>query len=321
MIPGGTRQGAMNGDGGAHSGGIERALLIVNPKASQVTAERIAQVERLLGAVCGLETMLTTGRLDARRIAEQASSDSHLDALFVYSGDGGFNEVINGLGRILPVGFIPGGHTNVLTRSLGLGRDGATAAARLADAAREGRRRRISLGRANGRRFATSSGLGLDAALVRRWDRVSRRRDGNKRGDLAFAAAAAELLVRMRGAMAATVEVDGAGAASFVLAANTDPYSYAGAMPLHVAPGVTLESGIELVAVGELTPRMIPGLIRLLVFGNRAAARGSLIRLPDLNAVEVRCSAPLPFHVDGEDLGDVTEVLYETERAALEVIV
>ena len=60
----------MNGDGGAHGGGIERALLIVNPKASQVTAERIAQVERLLGAVCRLETIAddgTTRRATDRR--------------------------------------------------------------------------------------------------------------------------------------------------------------------------------------------------------------------------------------------------------------
>src|SRR5579871_954667 len=116
--------------------GRGRALLIVNPRASRVRKETIPPLERLLAQAGPVETVLTAARLDASRIAAEASRDASVQALYVYSGDGVFNEVINGVERRLPIGFIPGGHTNVLTRALGLGRDALTVAALVATAAR-----------------------------------------------------------------------------------------------------------------------------------------------------------------------------------------
>jgi diacylglycerol kinase family enzyme len=34
----------------------------------------------------------------------------------------------------------------------------------------------------------------------------------------------------------------------------------------------------------------------------------------------VRCDRPLPLQVDGEDLGDVDEALFEAERGAVSVL-
>src|SRR4029453_2399105 len=85
------------------------------------------------------------------------------DALVVFSGDGGFNEVLNGIDRDdLPLGFVPGGGTSVLPRALALPPDPGGAAAEIADAIDNDRTRRISTARVNGRRFAFSSGIGLD---------------------------------------------------------------------------------------------------------------------------------------------------------------
>ena len=39
----------------------------------------------------------------------------------------------------------------------------------------------------------------------------------------------------------------------------------------------------------------------------------------DIDGAKVACDAPTPLQVDGEDLGDVTEVLLESERGALDV--
>ena len=88
------------------------------------------------------------------------------EAIYVFSGDGTYNEVINGLRADIPVGFVPGGGTSVLPRALGLPRDPTRAAARIA----QGTPRRISLGRINGRMFAFNAGIGFDAELVRRVD-------------------------------------------------------------------------------------------------------------------------------------------------------
>ena len=81
------------------------------------------------------------------------------------------------------LGFVPGGGTSVLPRALGLPRDPIAAAYALA----AGRERRISLGRANGRRFGFAAGVGLDAELVRRMDARGRDDEGRRPGDLTFA--------------------------------------------------------------------------------------------------------------------------------------
>jgi hypothetical protein len=37
--------------------------------------------------------------------------------------------------------------------------------------------------------------------------------------------------------------------------------------------------------------------------------------------VIVRCDVPLPLQADGEDLGDVSEAVFEAERDAISVLV
>src|SRR5437660_512574 len=109
-------------------------------------------------------------RRDAVELGREAAD---ADALIVFSGDGGFNEVLNGVERTdQALGFVPGGGTSVLPRALGLPRDAVTAAELLADALRNDRTRKISTGRVNGRRFGFGAGIGIDAEAVRRiWGR------------------------------------------------------------------------------------------------------------------------------------------------------
>src|SRR5215207_4150809 len=130
---------------------MKRAVLIVNPKASRVTDEGIAAVERALMRSAYLRTVRTERPRHAVELAREAGD---ADALIVFSGDGGFNEALNGVEREdLPLGFVPGGGTSVLPRALGLPRDPVEAAERVADALTHGRTRRISTGRVNERRF------------------------------------------------------------------------------------------------------------------------------------------------------------------------
>src|SRR6266702_7197275 len=139
---------------------MSRIVLIVNPLATAVDEHRIAAVERVLGRLGTVETRLTQRRGHATELARELAD---ADAIFVLSGDGGFNEVVNGLGAgAPPVACIPGGGTSVFPRGLGLPRDPIHAAEQLVDAFERGRTRTISLGRANGRRFLFSSGLLVD---------------------------------------------------------------------------------------------------------------------------------------------------------------
>jgi hypothetical protein len=39
-----------------------------------------------------------------------------------------------------------------------------------------------------------------------------------------------------------------------------------------------------------------------------------------LDGFEVRCDRPLPLQADGEDLGDVSQAVFEAERSGLSVL-
>jgi diacylglycerol kinase family enzyme len=288
------------------------ATLIVNPHASRVTPELVAAVERELGDV---ETVVTAGRWHAAELAAAASERS--ERIYVFSGDGGFNEAVNGLGRDVAVGFIPGGGTSVTPRALGLPRDPVECARVLA---RSGRTRRISLGRVGGRRFLFSAGLGLDAELVRRVDRMGRR-SGRRPDDAAWAFTLGRILLARRGKLSPALTVLGRGRAAFALVANCDPYTYAGPLPVHVAPDARFELGLDLVAPVSLAPGRLPRAAWSVLVRPTHPRADWVIHVHDANELQVECDAPTPLQVDGEDLGDVTDAHFVAERAVLEVVV
>ena len=111
-------------------------LLIVNPIATNVTEARTAAVERELARVAHVTTVHTERKRHATELARGAQG---ADAVVVFSGDGGFNEVLNGVDANVHVGFVPGGGTSVLPRALGLPRDPLLAAQRVAEALATGR--------------------------------------------------------------------------------------------------------------------------------------------------------------------------------------
>jgi hypothetical protein len=75
------------------------------------------------------------------------------------------------------------------------------------------------------------------------------------------------------------------------------------------------------IGLERLRPLAIPRLAWwLLVNPGQTAAPGVLYR-HDADRVEIRCDHPLPLQIDGEDLGDVTELELLAERDALTVLV
>ena len=293
-------------------------VLIVNPFASAVTEARVRAVERELGRVASVRTLLTERPWHA---AELAAGVTGVDTVVAFSGDGGFNEVLNGAQEGVPLGFLPGGRTNVLPRALGLPREPVAASRRLAEALEQGRRRRISLGRVNGRRFGFSAGLGFDAELVRRVDALGRREDGKRPGDAAYLRAAARVAGGRRGRFEPALEVRGLGRAAFALVANTDPYTYAGRVPVHVAPEARFELGLDLVAPVEVGLRGLPRLMRYVFAGRGQIEAPDVLYGHDLDRIEIACDRPLPLQADGEDLGDVREAVFEAERDAIAVLI
>jgi diacylglycerol kinase family enzyme len=291
---------------------MARAVLIVNPYASRVTDELVDRVASTLGDV---DVRLTERGGHATELAREA--DGEVESIYVFSGDGGFNEVLNGVSGRTPLGFVAGGGASVLPRALGLPRDPVAAVRRLL----EGRTRRISLGRVNDRRFGFSAGVGFDAELVRRVDARGRTRERGRAGNVAFAAEALGLLAASRFRLEPVLEVRGHGRAAFALAANCDPYTYAGPLPLHVAPIARFEGGLDVVGARVLRPSSLPRFLAYVVRGAGQEHARDVLYARDVDRAEVACDRPLPLQADGEDLGDVSDALLEAERDAVTVLV
>jgi diacylglycerol kinase family enzyme len=294
-----------------------RVVLVVNPFATRVSGERLEGVRDELERVAEVDVLMTQRPRHATELVAEAGRGG-AEAVVVYSGDGGFNEALNGLESDIPIGFLPGGGTSVLSRALGLPRDPVEAARQVAHALAEGRTRRISLGRVNGRRFTFGAGVGLPAEIVRRVDDLGRRDDGRRPGDLAFVGAVVRSLVARRGRIDPQLEIVAFGRAAAAFVANGSPYTYAGRLPLPMAREARFEQGLDLVAPVGLTPASVAPTVARVLSGR---ARGERFLLGhDLDRIEIRCDVPLPLHVDGEDLGDVEQALFEAERDAVSVL-
>ncbi len=288
---------------------MSATVLIVNPFASRVTDELVAEVESVLEPA---ETLRTEHAGHATELAQESDAA----AIVVFAGDGGFNEVLNGVRPGVTVGFLPGGGTSVLPRALGLSRDPVAAARQVV----RGRTRRISLGRANGRRFAFSAGIGLDAELIRLLDARGRDAKGRRPGDLIFAWTALSALARHRGSFEPVLEIAGHGEAAFALVGNTDPYTYAGPIPFRLTPQATFEGGLDLAAPRAVQARSWPRFAAYALRGRGQESARDVLYGHDLDRIEIRSREPQPLQVDGEDLGDVTEVVLEAERDAVDVL-
>ena len=167
-----------------------RGALIVNPQASRVTPELTVAVERELRPAGELRDAAHRAAT-ARRRPGAAAWGAAYERLYVFGGDGAFNEVVNGVEDDVAVGFVPGRrHQRAAARARAAARPGRSAPGSLPARSAE---RRISLGRVNGRRFTFSAGVGLDAELVRRVDELGRA-NGKRAGDLAFVRTLAGML-------------------------------------------------------------------------------------------------------------------------------
>ena len=301
-----------------HSRSVKTAVLIVNPFATRVTEQKLEAVERELSRVVQLTVVTTERPRHAIELVQRASRDGNADAIVVFSGDGGFNEALNGLEGDTPIAFLPGGGTSVLPRALGLPHEPVAAARQVAEALERNRTRRITVGSVNGRRFAFSAGVGLDAAAVRRVDEMGRAQDGKRPGDMAFALAIVRVLAAQRGHLEPALEVKGFGRAAFAFVANAYPYSYAKRLPLRIAPEADFALGLDLVAPVRVRRRSIVRTAYGVLAGHHF--RSGMLYAHDADRIEIVCDRPMPLQVDGEDLGDVEAATFEAERGAVTVL-
>jgi diacylglycerol kinase family enzyme len=320
-----------NGPDGKSSAAKPRMLVIVNPYATTVSDRLKNLVVYALQGRYDVTAVDTEARAHAIEIGREARDGSY-DIVVAFGGDGTLNEVANGLaGTGVPVSVLPGGSTNVVCRTLGIPNDVVDATEHLLGIADDLRPRRIDLGTANGRRFVFACGAGLDAAVVKRVD--SNPRLKARAGEWYFTWAAVSAFTRdyLRNPVRLRLDV-GEDSAEGVTAIvqNSDPYTYFRESAVRVTHGSELSDGTLSAAVLRRSAVRDMPTIALRVLSDRFKTadhrqiehfEGIVAgRLESISVDEGGRARPFPLEVDGDYIGDYTEVELGIEPRALTVV-
>ena len=141
----------------------KRVLVVYNPVAGGGHRGRlnaIVEAMRATGLLVSVEQ--TVSREQAEQLVASGTCRS-FDVVAAAGGDGTINGVLNGLGSDgPPLAVLPLGTANVLAIEIGL----SGSIRSIAETIAFGPEKRVSLGEANGKRFAVMASAGLDAHVV-----------------------------------------------------------------------------------------------------------------------------------------------------------
>lgn len=301
---------------------------MVNPEATSTTPAGRDVIAHALASDVKLEVAETGHRGHGSALAARAVTD-HVDLVIAHGGDGTINEVVNGLlaggpDRDVPMlGVVPGGSANVFAGALGLPRDPLEATHRLLRAIECGRSRRVGLGRAAGRWFTFNAGLGWDADVVARVERLRAR--GREASPLLYARAALTSYAHQRRhAPQLTIEIPGMKPvedARLAFVANTDPWTYLRSRPVRITPGTSFDGGLGLYALRSLRLSTVLRQVTQVLRTEANPRSGNVVRLDDVDHLRVLSDEPVPLQVDGDLVGDRTDVTFVSVPGALRVAV
>lgn len=139
-------------------------LVIRNPTSRRTLDDRRLGAALDVARAAGWDvSVAATERAEHATDLARAAAARGIDVIVVNGGDGTINEVINGIaGTATALATLRGGTANVWAGEIRMDRDPAKAMRQIV----RGERRRIDLGRANGRCFLLMAGIGFDAELV-----------------------------------------------------------------------------------------------------------------------------------------------------------
>jgi len=249
-----------------------------------------------------------------------------------FGGDGTLNEVANGLaGTDVPVSVLPGGSTNVVCRTLGIPNDVVDATEHLLGLADDFRPRKIDLGLANGRRFVFACGAGLDATAARKVDSHPRMKARGGRWYYTWAAVSGFYRSYLRNPVRMRLEADRTSAEGVTaIAQNSDPFTYFGNQPLRICENAALDNGtLSLAVLRRATQRDVPTIAaRVLIDALRTPKHRQIDHFDGITECRLESRShdaggrirPFPVQVDGDYIGEHSEVDIGIEPAALTVV-
>jgi diacylglycerol kinase (ATP) len=297
---------------------VNKPLIILNPAARSEKAGRLSD---RLHALCGnAEIRQSAHPGDAEQIAREGVSEG-FTTIVAAGGDGTVNEVVNGLmaagGGGISLGILPVGTMNVFAMELGIPTQSLEKAW---EVILSGVTRRIDLPYAdsNGsadspggrRRFVQLAGVGLDAEVVRRTSRESKKALGplSYLLSLAQVAGAKPPLVRLRDAGGRERE------ASFLLIGNGRYYGGPFKMFRQGSPSDGL---IDVLIFRNQSPWDLLRYMHAILIGQHAGLQD--VEYFQTTTLEVDSGEPVPYELDGEMAGYLP-LTFGLEHEALSVL-
>src|SRR4249920_1905706 len=267
----------------------KRMLLIVNPYATTVSSRLKNLVVYALQGRYEVEAIDTEAQNHATEIGREVRNHEY-DVVVAFGGDGTLNEVANGLaGTDVPVSALPGGSTNVVCRT------------------------------------------GIDATVVKRVDAHPKMKSVAGPYYFSWAAVSAFYRSYLVNPVRLRLRVEGKEAEGVTaLAQNSDTFTYFSDNPIRVCEGVAIDDGT--LAVGVLkraATRDMPTLIARLFSERKPAARHRQIEhfpgvteatLTSISETKDGILRPFPVQVDGDYIGEKTELKLAVDPGALTVV-
>jgi len=303
-----------------------RMLIIVNPYASTVSDRLKNLVVYALQGRYSVEAVDTQRRQHAIELTREAADEGY-DVVVAFGGDGTVNEAANGLaGSDTPLTVLPGGSTNVYCRTLGIPEDVVDATEHLLRMADEFEPRRVDLGRVNGRAFAMSCGVGLDASVVERVDAHPKLK--TRLSEYYFTYAALATFNRKYLVKPPRMRVRAGGtelSAVTAIAQVSDPYTYFASRPIRVCAGVDFTDGhMGMTVLKRATPLEMPTVLaRVFTANPETVQRHRQIEgFTGLDGARIDSldARPLPVQVDGDHIGDFPYAELSVEPGGLAVV-
>ena len=316
---------------GSRRSAKKRMLIIVNPYATTVSDRLKNLVVYALQGRFEVETILTEAQNHATEIGREVR-DHGYDVVVAFGGDGTLNEVANGLaGTDVPVSVLPGGSTNVVCRTLGIPNDVVDATEHLLAMVDDWQPRKIDLGMADRRHFVFSCGAGIDATVVKRVDAHPRLKSAAGPYYFTWATVSAFYRSYLYNPVRLRAQIGGETVEGITaLAQNSDPFTFFASRPVRVCEDVAFDDGtLALGVLKRATQRDMPTLIARVFSENRPAARHRQIEhFPGIGEASIASISktkdgvvrPFPVQVDGDYIGERTELELKVDPGALTIV-